>query len=266
MKNSNTTIQPILDVIERLVAPDGCPWDKKQTPETLCDYLIEECFELVEAIRDRDIDEIREELGDVFFLLLFIGQWYGRSGSFSLDQVWQENATKMIRRHPHVFGDQDITTTSELYATWEAIKKQEKAEKTNGSKKVFASLPASLPPLLRAYRINSKAARIGFTWDTDEDQETKLAEEWQEWIEAKQAGNVEQMEEEFGDYLFTLTEYGRRHNLKANTCLSRANRKFLDRFDKIETLALKRGLDISAMTLQEMDVLWEAVKKEESTA
>lgn len=264
MKKSNTAIQPVLDVIERLVAPDGCPWDRKQTPETLCDYLIEECFELVEAIRSTDIDEIREEMGDVFFLLLFIGQWYGRSGSFSLDQVWQENATKMIRRHPHVFGDQDIRTISELYASWEEIKKQEKADKQDGSRKVFASLPASLPPLLRAYRINSKAARIGFTWNTDEDQKAQLAEEWQEWLEAKESGNVEQMEEEFGDYLFTLTEYGRRHGLKANTCLAKANSKFLARFDKLENLALKRGLDLSAMSLQDMDVLWDEIKKKEN--
>jgi len=266
VETSNTTIQQVIDVIERLVAPDGCPWDRKQTPETLCDYVIEECFELVEAIRDNDIDEIREELGDVFFLLLFIGQWYARTGSFPLDRVWEENAAKMIRRHPHVFGDQAITTTSELYATWEQIKKQEKAEKKDGPKKVFSSLPKSLPPLLRSYRINSKAARIGFTWENDEDQEAKLREEWDEWIEAKKAGNTDQMEEEFGDYLFALTEYGRRHDLKANTCLSRANRKFLDRFDQLENLALERGLDISAMSLQEMDVLWDAIKRDENKA
>lgn len=109
MGTNNTNLQQLIDVIERLVAPDGCPWDRKQTPETLCDYVIEECFELVEAIREHNVDDIREELGDVFFLLVFIGQWYARTGSFTLNQVWQENAAKMIRRHPHVFGDEDLT-------------------------------------------------------------------------------------------------------------------------------------------------------------
>ncbi len=262
MRKSNS-IRQVIDVIERLVAPDGCPWDREQTPESLCDYVIEECFELVEAIRDGKADDIREELGDVFFLLLFIGQWYTRNGTFSLDQVWQENAAKMIRRHPHVFGDQPIKTTSELYTTWEQIKKQEQKAKKDGPRKTFDSLPRSLPPLLRAYRINSKAARTGFTWENDKDQEAKLEEEWKEWLEAKRSGNAENMEEELGDYLFALTEYGRRHGLKANTCLSRANNKFLRRFDALENMAQKQGQDISTMSLQEMDALWERIKKDE---
>ena len=263
MKKNNPSPQPVLDVIQRLVAPDGCPWDKEQTPETLCDYLIEECFELVEAIRSNDTEETREELGDVFFLLFFIGQWHNSKDLFSLDEVWKENAAKMIRRHPHVFGDKELADTSDLYAAWEKIKKQEKAEKSPEGKKLFGSLPASLPPLLRAYRINSKAARIGFTWNSDTDQEEKLQEEWQEWQEALKSGDSEKMQEEFGDYLFSLAEYGRRHGLKANTCLSAANKKFLDRFDAMENLATAKDLDISEMSLQEMDALWDDVKKEE---
>jgi ATP diphosphatase len=263
VKINNVALQSVLDVIDRLVAPAGCPWDKKQTPASLCDYLIEECFELVEAIRSDDTSEIREEMGDVFFLLLFIGHWYTNHELFSLDQVWEENATKMIRRHPHVFGDQNITDIGELYTTWEKIKKEEKAEKQQENKKVFSSLPRSLPPLLRAYRINAKAARVGFTWDKDTDQEAKLQEEWQEWLEAKRQNDPKKMEEEFGDYLFSLTEYARRHNLKANTCLSTANNKFLSRFEKLEDLAVEKGLDISEMSLQEMDVLWDEVKQKE---
>ncbi len=266
MTRSNTALPKILHLIERLVGPGGCPWDQQQTPETLCDYLIEECFELVEAIRGKDRDEIREEMGDVFFLLFFIAQWYARKGACSLDQIWEENVAKMIRRHPHVFGDQTVTTTSELYANWEQIKKQEKAEKHSGPARVFASLPASLPPLLRAYRINAKAARIGFTWDSDKDQEAQLGEEWEEWLEAQRSGTSEQQEEEFGDYLFALTEYGRRHGLKANTCLSRANTKFLRRFEQLEDLAWSQGKDIASMSLQEMDALWDEIKaREEQT-
>jgi len=263
VKNNTTSLQSVLEVIDKLVAPDGCPWDKKQTPATLCDYLIEECFELVEAIRADDSPEIREEMGDVFFLLLFMGQWYAKHGLFSLNEVWGENAAKMIRRHPHVFGDQNITDMGDLYTSWEKIKKEEKAQKQEGGKKVFSSLPGSLPPLLRAYRINAKAARIGFTWDKDTDQEAKLQEEWREWLEAKEQNDPQKMEEEFGDYLFSLTEYARRHNLKANTCLSTANNKFLNRFDKLEDLAISKNLDISEMSLQEMDTLWDEVKRAE---
>ncbi len=263
MNTNNASPQSVLDVITRLVAPDGCPWDRKQTPETLCDYLIEECFELVEAIRANDTEETREEMGDVFFLLFFMGDWYHRNGAFSLDQVWKENAAKMIRRHPHVFGDKELADTSDLYAAWEKIKKEEKKEKNQGKKRTFASLPTALPPLLRAYRINAKAARAGFTWDDNTSQEAKLREEWDEWLAARQSGDPRKMEEEFGDYLFALTEYGRRHHLKANTCLSTANNKFLKRFDKLEALAEKKNLDISDMSLQEMDLLWDEVKEEE---
>lgn len=248
----------ILDVIDTLTGPDGCPWDKEQTPRTMCDYLIEECFELVEAIRRDDTAEIAEELGDVLFLLLFIGRCHDREIPDFLQTALAGNVAKMIRRHPHVYGEK-AAGMAEVVSNWEKIKKQEKAEKDQDPG-VFASLPASLPPLLRAYRINSKAARAGFTWASDADQEAKLAEEWTE-LQAALAGDDETAkEEEFGDYLFSLVEYGRRRGIKANSALAVANAKFLHRFAAMENLARKRGLELDGLSLAEMDTLWDEIK------
>jgi ATP diphosphatase len=248
----------IVEVIDTLTGPGGCPWDKEQTPQSMCDYIVEECFELVEAIRQNDPAEIAEELGDVLFLLLFIGRYMDRSIPDFLQSALAGNVAKMIRRHPHVYGDK-AADVAEVVINWEKIKKQEKAEKDKDPG-VFASLPSSLPPLLRAYRINSKAARAGFTWPTDSDQEAKLAEEWRELQAALAGDDVAAREEEFGDYLFSLVEYGRRRGIKANSALSVANAKFLRRFEAMEKLAAERGLELDSLSLTEMDKLWDEIK------
>ena len=248
----------IVEVIDTLTGPEGCPWDKEQTPRSMCDYLVEECFELVEAIRQDDTAEIAEELGDVLFLLLFIGRCMDRDNPDFLQSAMAANVAKMIRRHPHVYGEK-AADVSEVISNWEKIKKQEKAEKEKDPG-VFASLPASLPPLLRAYRINSKAARAGFTWPTDVDQEAKLNEEWKELQEALSGPDAEAREEEFGDYLFALVEYGRRRGIKANSALAVANAKFLRRFSAMEELAVERGLELDRLSLTEMDKLWDEIK------
>ncbi len=248
----------IIEVIDTLTGPNGCPWDKEQTPRSMCDYLIEECFELVEAIRQDDAAEAAEELGDVLFLLLFIGRHFDRELPGFLDGALAGNVAKMIRRHPHVYGEQ-AASVAEVVKNWEQIKKQEKAEKDKDPG-VFASLPGSLPPLLRAYRVNSKAARVGFTWPSDADQEAKLAEEWNELQAALRGGDASAAEEEFGDYLFSLVEYGRRRGIKANSALAVANTKFLDRFEKMEKLARERGLELDRLSLAEMDALWDEIK------
>lgn len=249
----------LLDVIDTLIGPDGCPWDQQQTPQSLCDYLVEESFELVEAIRSNDLAEVSEELGDVLFLLLLMGRCLENNAPDFLHNALTSSAQKMIRRHPHVFTHQKITT-EQVSANWEQIKKLEKME-TNQDPGIFASLPKSLPPLLKAYRINSKAAKVGFTWATHEEQERKLQEEWMELQTALPSNDAEKMEEEFGDYLFSLVEYGRRRGIKANSALGQANAKFLRRFQAMEDLATQRGLDLSEMTLAQMDKLWDEVKR-----
>ncbi len=183
-------LEKLQAVLDRLLGPEGCPWDQEQTPESLCDYVIEECYELVESIRSHKPDEVREELGDVFFLLLFIAAMYKKQGKFTLCDALEENAAKMVHRHPHVFSDVSFADKEELLFNWERLKKEEKAAKASDAdspKGIFDSLPKSLPPLLQAYRINSKAARAGFTWDSDADVEQQVEAEWLEWLEVSQS-------------------------------------------------------------------------------
>ena len=245
------------DVLDTLLGPEGCPWDKAQTPETLCDYIIEESFELVDCIRSGDAPGTAEELGDVMFLLLFVATLSQTREEFSLAEALETAAAKMIRRHPHVFGDLKVADREELLRNWERIKRAEK-EKDTG---LYASLPKGLPPLLKAYRIHSKAARSGFTWETDAAMRTGLDAERTEFEAAVASGDADAMAEEFGDYLFTLTEYGRRLGLKANACLDVANNKFLTRYKAMERLARERGLSLDALDMAARNALWEEVKK-----
>ncbi len=260
----STALKRLNDVIHSLLGPGGCPWDQKQTPESLCDYVIEESFELVEAIRSGDTQEACEELGDCLFLLLFIAELYARRESFTLDQALDGNADKMIRRHPHVFGDMEFENQEQLLKNWERIKRSEKDNGDNEEKKrVFESLPKGLPPMLRAYRVHSKAARIGFTWESDEALEQQLLDEWREWQEALDSGDPQDSEQEFGDYLFTLIELGRRKGIKANAALHGAVAKFLTRFERMEDLAKEQNLDLTKLPLDEQNKLWDQAKAEE---
>ncbi|NDV18708.1 nucleoside triphosphate pyrophosphohydrolase [Pseudodesulfovibrio sp. JC047] len=255
-------MKELLEVIDALIAPDGCPWDKEQTPLSMCDYLAEEAFELIEGIRNANPAEAMEELGDVMFILLFIATLYERQGTHTLTDSIKYSAAKMIRRHPHVFGDTHFENVNELWDNWERVKREENTE--TGRKRVFDSLPKGLPPLLKAYRINSKAARNKFTWDSDAAVEAQLKEEWQEWQEALAAKDQDASEREFGDYLFTLVELGRRKGIKANSALDFANQKFLNRFGKMEELAEMRNLTFSELTMDQMNALWDEVKDWES--
>jgi len=253
--SARSAVDDLQEVIETLLGPQGCPWDREQTPKSLCDYLVEETFELVEAIRCDKPQDVSEELGDVMFLLAFISRSYG--GGALLQQAMREGTQKMIRRHPHVFDAKEINSRQELTQNWEEIKK---TEKNHARGYVLDSVPKSLPPLLMAYRINSKAARMGFTWARDEDLEDKLVEEWQEWLEALESRDREKMQEEFGDYLFTLVEYGRRHKIKANSALAETNAKFASRMQVMEDMAREKGWDISSLDMEHLEELWQKAK------
>ncbi|ADU63116.1 MAG: nucleoside triphosphate pyrophosphohydrolase [Pseudodesulfovibrio sp.] len=254
-------MQELLDVIDALLGPGGCPWDQEQTPESMCDYLVEEAFELIDGIRRGDRNEAKEELGDVFFILLFIATLYERAGGFTLTDSLRHSAAKMIRRHPHVFDDTTFGSIQELWDNWERTKRKE--NEGSDRKRVFDSLPAGLPPLLKAYRINSKAARNNFTWKADQDVQIQLESEWREWQEAMAEDDQEAAEREFGDYLFTLVELGRRKGIKANAALDFANQKFLRRFAAMEELAEMRGLTFSDLDLDAMNTLWDEVKTQD---
>ena len=264
MADSAAALTRLQEVLDRLLGPGGCPWDQKQTPESLCEYVIEESFELVDAIRQGKTGEVAEEIGDVLFLLLFVARLYEKRGDFALPQAIEGAAGKMIRRHPHVFADLSFENQEELLRNWEAIKRREKAASGDADRPqgIFSSLPGGLPALQKAYRLHAKAARIGFTWESDAEAERQLASEWTEWLEARADADPARMEEEFGDYLFTLVEHGRRHGLKAAAALDKANIKFLARFERMEELARAQGQALPDLTLAEMNALWDEAKRD----
>jgi nucleoside triphosphate diphosphatase len=263
---NTTSLEKLRDVIDRLIAPNGCDWDKVQTPESLADYIIEESHELVSAIRSNNARDVCEELGDVAFLLLFIAKLYENKGEFTLEQALEGNAAKMIRRHPHVFGDVTFENMDEQLKTWEKIKREEHKNAEGKPAGLFDSLPASLPPLVKAYRLHSKAARVGFTWDEDQEVEQQVEAEWLEWLDVAAGDDIEAQKHELGDMLFSLVELGRRKGIKANEALDYATLRFLKRFTRMEALARERGQDFAALSLDDKDELWNEAKAEEEAA
>jgi len=256
----NSAFTRLTKVLDQLIGPDGCSWDKEQSPESLADYVIEESHELVEAIRSGRVEDICSELGDVAFLLLFISRLYENKKMFTLDDALNNSADKMIRRHPHVFADTKFESREEQLKAWEAIKRSETANEQDKPKGTFDSLPKGLPPLIKAYRIHSKAARVGFTWPEDSEVEQQVEAEWLELIDALQSQDKEAQSHELGDMIFTLVELGRRKGIKANDALDYTTMRFIARFNKMEELADKKGLDFIKMTLDERDDLWNEVK------
>lgn len=253
-----------LESLVRLVAclrsENGCPWDRKQTPRSLTVYLIEEMHELVDAIEAGDADAVCEELGDVLFQLVFVARLYQEAGHFRLTDAIGNIADKMIRRHPHVFGDTEVSDAEEVRRRWGEIKK---AEKQNGvSKSLIDSVPAGLPALMRAYRVSERAARAGFDWDDMAGVSDKVEEEWAEFRAAvaadpKDAATVEM---EMGDLLFTLVNVARFARVHPEKALSKATRKFESRFRDMEAQAAGTGRGIDQVPRPEMEALWEKAK------
>ena len=264
---TQAALERLNTVIDRLIAPDGCPWDSTQTPESLTEYVIEECHELVDAIRSGKTADMVEELGDVAFLILMIGKLMARAGGPSLADALEVEAAKMVRRHPHVFSDTTYENQSEQLKDWDRIKREEKATAdAEGPKGTYDSLPRGLPPLTKAYRIHSKAARVGFTWPEDEEVEQQVEAEWLEWLDASAGDDAEAQKHELGDLIFSITEMGRRKGIKASEALDLATARFLRRFARMEELARQQGKDFPDLSLDEKDELWNAAKEEEKAA
>lgn len=251
-------------VLARLRGPDGCPWDRAQTPQKLAEYVIEESHELAAALRQGDTDAICEELGDVAFLLLFLAGLFEDAGAFTLTDALDRNRAKMIRRHPHVFAGEVFADLDAQLARWEAIKREEHTAPDGPAPGLYAGLPPTLPPLLMAYRIHSKAARVGFTWPEDEEVERQVEAEWLEWLDAAAAGDDGAQRHELGDMLFTLVELGRRRGIRASEALDMACGRFLRRFACMEALARERGQDFVALALDDKDELWNEAKAREA--
>jgi len=246
-------------VIAELRGPNGCPWDKKQTHQSLKKYLIEECYELLEAIDSDDIDHFVEELGDVLLQIMLHAQIGEDNGLFSIDEVINELTSKMIRRHPHVFGDVDVKTSEEVVQNWEQIKKGEKGDKKDS---LLDDVAKSLPALSKAYHYQKKAAKVGFDWPDVQDAWKKVFEEIKEFEKEIHASENEkvQLQKEFGDMLFALVNIGRFYGIEPEEALTMTNHKFYQRFSYIEEMARKMSKKLQDMTLEEMDQYWEKAK------
>ena len=252
------------NVIDQLIDPEkGCPWDKEQTALSMCEYLIEECHELVDAIRSNKPGHACDEMGDLLFVLLLMARRFELAGQFSLGDALKIGADKMVRRHPHVFSGSSCDSMDDLMKNWTAIKKAEKEAEAGEPKGTLSSVPSGLPPLTKAYRVHAKAAGAGFTWDDDEDVERQVEAEWLELLDAKASGSEAEKEHELGDMIFTLVELGRRMGVKAASAVDGAANRFRSRFEGMEALARERGLDFKELSLDDKDELWNEVKAAE---
>lgn len=253
--------ETLIELIEILRGDNGCPWDKKQTPKSIAVYLIEEIFELFDAIAADNPEEICEELGDVLFQIFFIARLYQEKGLFSIKDVARLNAEKMIRRHPHVFGKENAQTTETIRERWHEIKMKEKKRAPDTS--ILDTVPARLPALMRAYRISERAARIGFDWPDLSGVLQKVEEEWSELKSVLTKNDKDQTALEFGDLLFTLMNVARFVRVHPEMALAASTQKFVRRFKIIEKVASEKGRKLNSLTLEELDVLWEAAKSGE---
>jgi MazG family protein len=262
-------ISALIRLIEKLSGENGCPWDRKQTPRTLAVYLIEEVYELVDAIESKSPEDICEELGDVLFQIFFLAHLYQKDGHFDLQDVARRNTRKMIRRHPHVFGQETAATSDEVRQRWHTIKMTEK--KHAGSAGLLDSIPSGLPALIRAYRISERAARAGFDWKAISGVMEKVEEEWAEFKSEvdkippsgaqMDAKAQEKLSLEFGDVLFTLVNVARFAKLHPETSLADATRKFEKRFKHMEQAIVQNGRQIDAVPYSELNALWEKAKQ-----
>ncbi len=256
-------LQPLVDLVERLRSPGGCPWDRQQHLADLRAYLLEEAHELAAAIDGGAWPEIAAELGDLLFQAAFIGRLAAEAGAFQLAEVIERARTKMVARHPHVFGGAELADAAAVAAAWERRKLAEEPARAS----LLAGVPASLPALLAAYRITQKAAGVGFDWPGASDVLVKAEEEIRELRAALQAGagGGAAVREELGDLLFTLANLARKLDADPEAALAAANAKFRRRFQYIEQALAARDRPLAEATLAEMDALWDAAKRGEKT-
>ena len=247
----------LLDVMDDLRAK--CPWDKEQTMESIRSLTIEETFELSDAIIQKDLQEVKKELGDILLHIVFYSKIASETETFDVGDVIESLIAKLIRRHPHIYGDVEANNSEKVKQNWEQIKLQEKGNKKNG---ILDGVPKGLTGIVKAYRMQEKASQVGFDWNNAEDAYKKVEEEWREFQEAT---TQEERTAEFGDYLFALVNFARLSGVNPDDALELTNQKFLRRFKSIEALAEEHGKGLHEMTLEEMDILWDKVKLQERT-
>ena len=256
-------INSIIELIETLRSENGCPWDRKQTPKTIAIYLLEEVYELVDAIESGDPGSVCEELGDVLFHILFLSVLFREMDHFDIKDVVDLNIEKMTRRHPHVFGNERVDSVEEVRARWHQIKKEEKNLDREAS--ILDSVPAGFPALMRAYRISERAAKTGFDWNDIPDVMQKVEEEWSEFkalLGRENRASTEQdfLALEFGDVLFTLVNVARFAQIHPETALRNSTKKFENRFKYMEKLIAESHRIMEGLSQEEKDKLWEEAK------
>ncbi|WP_291065512.1 MULTISPECIES: nucleoside triphosphate pyrophosphohydrolase [unclassified Empedobacter] len=248
-KDQLQAFERLLDIMDEL--REKCPWDRKQTMETLRTLSIEEIYELSDAIIEKDSDEIKKELGDVFLHLVFYSKIASEQNNFDVADVLNGIYDKLIHRHPHIYGDVEANTEEKVLQNWEQIKLKE------GNKSVLSGVPTSLPAMVKAYRIQDKVKGVGFEFENSDQVFDKIIEEINEF---KEEQNPTDKEMEFGDILFSLINYGRFNGINSEDALERSNKKFITRFQKLEEIAKENGQNIADLTISELDKLWNLAK------
>jgi MazG family protein len=255
----------LVAVMDRLRDPGGCPWDREQTLQSLAPYFLEEAYEVVDAIADGDPEKLREELGDLLIQIVFVARITREKDWFDVDGICESISEKMIRRHPHVFGDRKVSGSAEVMQNWEDIKRGERAGEAGSS--ILDGVPGSLPALLKAFRMTEKAAAVGFDWRRPLDIMTKMREEMAELEEELASGGGaanERVRSEMGDVLFVIANLARHLGVEPETALQNTNATFQRRFRAMEECARAAGRDFHDMSLEEQDTLWDEVKEAEA--
>ena len=242
----------LLDIMDELRAQ--CPWDRKQTFESLRHLTIEETYDLGDAILDGNLEEIKKELGDLLLHIVFYAKWGTEEKAFDLGDIAASISEKLIFRHPHIYGDVQVSSAEEVQQNWEALKLRE------GKESVLEGVPKGLPAIVKAQRIQDKAAGVGFDWEHKKDVWDKVEEEMQELQTAIAQQNKSEIENELGDVFFALINYARFENVSPESALERTNKKFIQRFQYIEKQALKQGKKLQSMTIKELETLWQEAK------
>jgi tetrapyrrole methylase family protein/MazG family protein len=253
-KRKSDSFTALKEIIARLRGPNGCPWDKKQTHASLKPFLVEESYEVLQALDEGVPEKLRDELGDLLLQIMLHAQIAGESGRFNIDDVVQHISRKLIHRHPHVFGGEKAKDVAEVEHNWEALKQEEKEE----GESILAGMPEQMPALAYSQSMQRRVAGIGFDWKEVEDIIDKLAEEVGE---INHASSQQEKANEFGDLLFTLANIARRLDIDLEMALRSANQRFYRRFTQMEKICRERGLNLAALSLDEQDSLWEEAKR-----
>ncbi len=259
-KDSNCRIKDLEKIMDKLRSPEGCPWDREQTLESLKPMVVEETFEVLEAVDNKSIENLKEELGDLLLQIVFYSRIAKENNWFTLDDVIENISKKLIRRHPHVFGNERILSSQKVLEQWEEIKSKEK--KDEGRNSILDGLPNTLPSVYEAFQISERVKRVGFDWKNIEEVVKKLEEEIMELKSSIKEGKDEKIEEEIGDVFFSLVNVCRFLNRDPEAIFKKGNKKFKNRFKKLETEVKKRNLNFGEMKIEELEDIWQEVKNE----